>query len=102
MAGGTDWWGYKAALERVVKAVRDFGAQALVVSLGLDTMRGDPVAFPASRFSLVPGDCGGMGALLLNGLALPTVVVQEGGYELSLVPDAVANFFAPVVEASRM
>jgi len=64
-------------------------------------MRGDPVAFPASRFSLVPGDCGGMGALLLNGLALPTVVVQEGGYELSLVPDAVANFFAPIIAEPR-
>jgi len=92
LPGGSGWLEYKAALLRVVHAVKDFGANALVVSLGLDTLRGDPVAFPRSRFNILPEDCVEMGDILLDSLGLPTIVVQEGGYELSLVPDAVTNF----------
>jgi len=78
-----------------------FGAQALVVSMGWDTLVGDPVAFPQARFNLVPTtDGANMGNLLLfgggsendSGLNLPTIVVQEGGYSLDLVPIAVRAF----------
>jgi acetoin utilization deacetylase AcuC-like enzyme len=102
LPGGADWWDYKAALMRVVRCVREFGAQALVVSLGLDTLKGDPVAFPKSRFSILPEDCAEMGRILLDGLELPTVVVQEGGYELGLVPDGVAAFLTGNVHGPKL
>lgn len=83
--------------------MKQFDAQALVVSMGWDTLVGDPVAFPRSRFNLEPAaDGASMGRLLLyggeegaaSGLMLPTVVVQEGGYALHLVPTAVASFLS--------
>ncbi len=51
-----------------------FGAEALVVALGLDAFAGDPFAGPC-------GDGGGFGqiAAKLATLQLPTVLVQEGG-----------------------
>ena len=57
------------------ETIRDAGAQSLVVSLGLDTYFDDPI----SDFTLTPDGferCG----VLVSQLALPTVVLQEGGY----------------------
>ncbi len=69
-----------------------FGASALVVSLGLDTLQNDPVTFPQSRAALQLDDFRKMGRVLL-GMNLPTVVVQEGGYLMDQVPSAVLSFF---------
>jgi acetoin utilization deacetylase AcuC-like enzyme len=61
----------------VITAVEAFKPQALVISLGLDTMLDDPVALPGARNRLLPGDFAPMGDMLLRGsLRLPTVVVQ--------------------------
>ena len=94
LPGGTAWPAYRAKLLEVVARCKRFGAEALVVSLGVDTLRGDIVAI--TGFELDPPDFLEMGRILLDGasggLALPTVVVQEGGYLLSDVPAAVANF----------
>ena len=92
LPGGTTWSSYREHLRTVVARVRAFKPDALVVSLGVDTLRGDPVAWPLSRFDLVPADYAEMGAMLLRELGLPTVVVQEGGYLLSSVPDAITSF----------
>jgi acetoin utilization deacetylase AcuC-like enzyme len=93
LPGGTDWPAYSGALAAAVEQAAAFGAEALVVSLGFDTLRGDPVAFPKARFRLEPSDGAEMGRLLLEGaLCVPTVVVQEGGYALQLVPAAVSYF----------
>ena len=64
---------------------RNFGADALVVSLGVDTAAEDP-----DRFQLVAGDFTRIGAAI-GALALPTLVVQEGGYDLDVIGRNVVN-----------
>ena len=63
------------ALERACQRITTDGADALVISLGLDTFEGDPI----SRFALASDDFIRLGERLAR-LALPTVFVLEGGY----------------------
>jgi acetoin utilization deacetylase AcuC-like enzyme len=63
------------ALEQGCLRIAAHGAQALVVSLGLDTFEGDPI----STFALQPADFHRLGRRLAA-LGLPTVFVLEGGY----------------------
>jgi acetoin utilization deacetylase AcuC-like enzyme len=64
-----------AALDSACSTVERFGADALVVSLGLDTYVGDPI----SRFRLRAGDFHRLGAKLAR-MLLPACFVLEGGY----------------------
>ncbi len=64
-----------AALEQGCARIADYGADALVVSLGLDTFAGDPI----SKFALQADDFSRLGERLSR-LGLPTVLVLEGGY----------------------
>ena len=74
------------ALEHALSAIQRFGAQALVVSLGLDTFAGDPI----SGFLLQSADYLRVGErLALAGL--PTVLVFEGGYAVAEVGVNAAN-----------
>jgi acetoin utilization deacetylase AcuC-like enzyme/GNAT superfamily N-acetyltransferase len=66
---------YHEALARAVGTIRDFGADFLVVALGLDTAKGDPTG----TWSLAAKDLARNGRTI-GQLYLPTVVVQEGGY----------------------
>ncbi len=68
---------YLAAFDRAVRAVRRFDPVCLVVSLGFDTMRGDPTG----AFGLRAGDMEEIGRRLAA-LGLPLCFVQEGGYNL--------------------
>ena len=63
------------ALEYACARVTGCGADALVISLGLDTFEGDPI----SRFALTATDFSRLGERLAR-LGLPTVFVLEGGY----------------------
>lgn len=63
------------ALEAACVRIRSFRADALVVSLGLDTFAEDPI----SKFALQPQDFIRLGERL-GKLGLPTVFVLEGGY----------------------
>ena len=63
------------ALETGCARIARYGAQALVVSLGLDTFANDPI----STFALLACDFSRLGARLAR-LGLPTVFVLEGGY----------------------
>ena len=93
LKGGIRWKEYKQELMKVMKKVKLFKPQALVVSLGLDTLENDPVAFPNCRFQITPNDFEDMGDILLHGdIKLPTVVIQDGGYFLDNVPSAVVSF----------
>ncbi len=63
------------ALDKLIAEARRFEAEALVVSLGLDMAADDPlaeVAFSSEGFAKA--------AMRIASLALPTVLVQEGGY----------------------
>jgi acetoin utilization deacetylase AcuC-like enzyme len=70
--GASAWF---EALERACAAIARFGADALVVSLGLDTFEGDPI----SRFHLLADDFLRLGESLAR-TRLPLVFVLEGGY----------------------
>jgi acetoin utilization deacetylase AcuC-like enzyme len=72
---GTGWTAYGDALDVALRAIERFGADALVVSLGVDTFEGDPI----SSFALNGTHFLAIGERIAA-LRLPTVLVQEGGY----------------------
>jgi len=77
---GTDFRRWRAALQTGLGAIRSFGAEALVVSLGVDTFEGDPI----SGFTLRSADYVDVGADIAAA-GLPTVFVFEGGYAVAEV-----------------
>ena len=72
---GTGDAGFLAALDRGCAAVARWGADTLVLALGLDAFAGDPFA----GLSVTTPGFGRIGAKVAA-LGLPTVIVQEGGY----------------------
>ncbi len=83
---GTGFERWSAALEHALQAIARFGADALVVSLGMDTFEGDPI----SGFTLQSADYLAVGQLLAA-VGLPTVLVFEGGYAVAEVGGNAAN-----------
>jgi acetoin utilization deacetylase AcuC-like enzyme len=88
---GTVWNGYKGALEKAMDKINDFGAEALIVSLGLDTHAGDPCTIKRAGFKLEGDDYKEMGKTIGKNCDIPTIFVQEGGYKMDKVPGAAAN-----------
>ena len=72
---GTAWDSYSLALADACAKLRAFGADALVVSLGVDTFEQDPI----SKFKLGNTDYLRMGEAI-GGLGLRTLFLMEGGY----------------------
>ena len=63
------------ALEAAMRRIRAFGADSLVIALGLDAFEGDPfggLSVTTEGFARM--------AQSIAGLGLPAVIVQEGGY----------------------
>jgi acetoin utilization deacetylase AcuC-like enzyme len=79
---GTTWPEYSEALDAACAAVRDHKADAIVVALGVDTHVSHGV------LGLESDDYPRLGAALAS-LDLPTVFVQEGGYEPGVLERAV-------------
>jgi acetoin utilization deacetylase AcuC-like enzyme len=77
---GSDFATWSGALTHALAAITRFGAQALVVSLGVDTFVGDPI----SGFTLRSDDYLRVGAQIACA-KLPTVFVFEGGYAVAEV-----------------
>jgi acetoin utilization deacetylase AcuC-like enzyme len=77
---GTGFDGWRTALHQALDRIVRFDAQALVVSLGVDTFEGDPI----SGFRLRSADYLRIGAEIAA-LRLPTVFVFEGGYAVAEV-----------------
>lgn len=75
-----------AALETACIRISAFGADALVVSLGVDTFAGDPL----SRFALQSADFLRVGERIAH-LGLPTAFVFEGGYSVAEIGINVVN-----------
>ena len=78
---------YEPALDRALEAVAGFGPDLLVVSYGADTFEGDPI----SHFRLRTADYAPI-ARRIASLALPTVIVMEGGYAVDALGANVAAF----------
>ncbi len=74
------------AISRLAAWARDGGARSLVVPLGVDAAGGDPES-PLDVTLAGYGE----GGRILGGLGLPTVIVQEGGYDLATIGDLVVT-----------
>jgi acetoin utilization deacetylase AcuC-like enzyme len=77
---GTNYATWAQALDTALAAIQKFGAEALVVSLGMDTFEGDPI----SGFTLKSDDYLRVGERLAHA-GLPTTFVFEGGYAVAEV-----------------
>ena len=100
--------GYKEALEYALNSIiqvlsKDMGMtiSALIVSLGLDTYDGDPVAVPGAGFCLVDEDYRKMGNVIgkwSRDHSIPVLFLQEGGYMMHKAGDIVTNILGGFVE----
>ena len=75
------------AIEQACQRINAYQPEALVVSLGFDAHCDDP-----ARGLKVSNEGFAQAGDLLNSLALPTVLVQEGGYALSSLASALRSF----------
>ncbi len=77
------------AVETALQAIRTHGAEALVVSLGMDASREEPLHF------LDIGDDGfARAAAAIAGAGLPCAIVQEGGYNLDALGRLLTRFLS--------
>ena len=76
-SGDKEWL---AAVDRMTEAARAHGSEALVVPLGVDAGEGDPNA----PLAVTEAGFRETGRRLAD-LGLPTVLVQEGGYDLASI-----------------
>jgi len=83
---GTAFAAWREALAVALRGIADFKPGALVVSLGLDTFAGDPIA----GFSLSTPDYLKIGDDIAR-VGLPTVFVFEGGYAVAEVGTNAVN-----------
>jgi acetoin utilization deacetylase AcuC-like enzyme/GNAT superfamily N-acetyltransferase len=79
---------YQQTLEKALKRVAQFHPSFLVVALGLDTAKGDPTG----SWTLRSADFETNGRMI-GSLRLPTVVVQEGGYDSRVLGTNARHFF---------
>jgi acetoin utilization deacetylase AcuC-like enzyme len=89
--GGDDAW--VAAVEDLAGWARDRAARALVVALGVDAAGGDPEA----PLDVTPAGFRAAGRAL-GALGVPTVLVQEGGYDLTTIGALVCETLTGVQE----
>jgi acetoin utilization deacetylase AcuC-like enzyme len=93
---GTGFETWHDALGVALDRIRTFGAEALVVSLGVDTYAGDPVG----AFRLAPDDFATYGRTI-GATGLPTTFVLEGGYAVAELGINVVNVLAGFEEHMR-
>jgi acetoin utilization deacetylase AcuC-like enzyme len=78
---------YLAALQTALGRIRAFGADVLVVALGLDPHEDDPLrglAISTAGFARI--------GAAISGLGLPSLLVQEGGYLTDALGDNLRHF----------
>lgn len=86
LPAGTGVKEYRPALAAALDAVRHFTPDFLILSYGADTHEADPIG----GFKLPTSYYREMGARIRE-LGLPTVVVQEGGYNLEVIGPSVVE-----------
>jgi acetoin utilization deacetylase AcuC-like enzyme len=91
LAPGTGDDGWLAAIEDLAHWARP--ARALVVALGVDAADGDP----ESPLTVTADGFRAAGRILAS-LRLPTVIVQEGGYDLDTIGGLVREFLTGIEE----
>lgn len=78
---------YLAHLDRALEEIGGFGPEALIVSLGIDTYARDPICDLALSTAAYH-----VAGARVAALALPTVVLQEGGYFVPHLGENVRNW----------
>jgi acetoin utilization deacetylase AcuC-like enzyme len=108
---GTTWKEYGPDLDTALQTISEFGTQAFMLSMGLDTHEGDPCAVRRAGFRLSGVDylemgrrigaaCGGGGGG--GGVKIPTVVIQEGSYRMDKVPGVAADVLCGYTETAAV
>ncbi len=86
MPPGTTYDVWSAALESACRKVKAYKPDVLLVSLGVDTFKDDPISF----FKLTSADFKTCGARIAK-LKLPTLFVMEGGYAIDAIGTNTVN-----------
>lgn len=87
VAKGSGDAAFLAAVDQGFARIRDFGAEALVLSLGYDAHMDDPL----SQLTVTTEAFRAIGAKVRQ-FGLPTLIVQEGGYQVSIIGDCLGQF----------
>tara|TARA_B110000503_G_scaffold59936_1_gene95407 strand:- start:2599 stop:3636 length:1038 start_codon:yes stop_codon:yes gene_type:complete len=83
---GTSYSIWRLALCRAMEKILEYGADALVVSLGVDTFENDPISF----FKLKSDDFTNMGETIAT-MGLSTLFIMEGGYAVEEIGTNTVN-----------
>ncbi len=86
MPPNTNYETWASALDAAKKNILNFKADALVISLGVDTYEKDPISF----FKLTSENFIDMGRRIRE-INLPTLFVMEGGYAIDEIGDNTVN-----------
>ncbi|SNS58651.1 histone deacetylase family protein [Pseudomonas segetis] len=80
LPAGSAWDSWGAALDDACTRINTFDAEVVIVSLGVDTYKEDPI----SQFKLDSPDYLSMGERIAA-MGLPTLFVMEGGYAVEAI-----------------
>ncbi len=94
MPPGTEFIVWQDALRAALARIAEFRADALVVSLGVDTFVADPISF----FRLQSADFSTYGRMIRD-CGLPTLFVLEGGYAVGEIGVNVVNVLSGFEQA---
>jgi len=94
MRWGTAWDAYGRSLDGGIARIADYRPDTLLVSLGVDTFKEDPI----SQFKLESPDYNEIGRRIA-GLGLPTHFVMEGGYAIDEIGVNTVNLLTGFEEA---
>ncbi|MEJ1977221.1 MAG: histone deacetylase family protein [Acetobacteraceae bacterium] len=89
LARGTDDLAWLAALDTGLRTIERFGADALVVSLGFDASRDEPL-----HYLSVSADGFARAGAAIGKLALPAAFIQEGGYNTDTLGPLLQTFLS--------
>jgi acetoin utilization deacetylase AcuC-like enzyme len=79
---------YTRTLQRAIRVINKFKPDFLVLSLGFDTYLHDPIG----NLGLVEKDYASIGRQVARNIKLPTIIIQEGGYNVGALGKLSASF----------
>jgi acetoin utilization deacetylase AcuC-like enzyme len=94
MTAGTGYGAWSHALEDAIAKIMAWGPEALVISLGVDAYKEDPISF----FKLESDDFTDAGRRI-GRMKLPTVFCMEGGYAIEAVGVNTVNVLEGFMDA---
>ncbi len=93
LPAGTERVRFAEAVERILEKIRGFDPAFLVISAGFDTHETDPIG----SFKLKTEDYVSIGRQF-SSLGLPTLVCQEGGYNVDVLGECARNFLLGMMQ----